>query len=279
MSTLAIPELLLRVWNWLPVRGRVGVTILASLQLYWVWAFFVHYVRAPVTLYRASVMRRDTTRTLDPAYPEPIDIDLLRWLEEGERRLAKLGFRDPHRTTPSTTYPITHAASSMEHPMRGDHAIVTGSTSANGVTTGEFSGSIAFDCEFADGMRFVTSNARNPRYWPDPRDTDHVRIPGLWDVTELYRLHRIRIGRHADRVPQKRTTRGRTPEQRLVYEKRRHIDFHKHLVRCGYARRTPGGVRPTLRGAIVGAWRHVFPWRDIDRWWMRRRARAVMRLG
>jgi hypothetical protein len=73
--------------------------------------------------------------------------------------------------------------------------------------------------------------------------------------------------------------RGRTPEQRLVYEKRRHIDFLKHLVRRGYARRTPGGVRPTLRGAIVGAWRHVFPWREIDRWWVRRRARTVLRLG
>jgi hypothetical protein len=261
------------------VRAQVGIAVLALLQLYWVWAFLVHYVHAPIRLYRRDVVRRDATRTLDPRYPEPIDIDLLRWLEASESRLAELGFGEPHRTTTMSTYPITVASSSMEHAEHGDPVIVTGAMRTRGVAAGVFSGAMAFDSDFADGVRLVTSNARNLRYFPDPRDTDHVRLSEITELDELYRFHRARVERRAQRVPQKRISRGRTPEQRLVWAKRRHLDFLKHLVRCGYARRTPGGVRPTVRGALFGAWRHVLPWRAVDQWWLRRRARAVLRLG
>ena len=47
MTSQPIVEPLLRAWYWLPVRGRVGVTILAFAQLYWVWRFYLSYVRAP----------------------------------------------------------------------------------------------------------------------------------------------------------------------------------------------------------------------------------------
>jgi len=50
-------------------------------------------------------------------------------------------------------------------------------------------------------------------------------------------------------------------------------------VHSRYHRRTAGGLRLTIRGALLTAWRQVFPWRNIDQWWLRRRARSVMRLG
>ena len=85
----------MRFWDWLPVRGKAGVTVLAAAQLYWVWWFYSYYVRAPIALYRRSIMRRDDTRTLDPVYSEPIDSELLHYLEVSERKLAELGFREP----------------------------------------------------------------------------------------------------------------------------------------------------------------------------------------
>ena len=273
-----IEELLLGIWHWLPVRGKVLVVILAVAQLYWVRWFFVYYIRAPISLYQKSSTPRDQTRTLDPAYPEPIDDELLHYLEANESRLAAMGFCDPHRTTNLKTYPLTLVASSMEHPEHGDHVIVIGCRPPRDASERDVS-SIAFDSEFADGVRLVTSNTRTLRYWPEAPFIDHVRLAEVVNVTELYRFHRRRVARRAEKVRQKKITRGRTPEQRLVFAKRRHLDLHKHLVRIRYWRRAPGGLRFTLRGAVFSAWRHVFPWRSIDQWLVRRRARATMRLA
>jgi hypothetical protein len=273
-----IEELLLAAWHWLPVRGQVLVVILLLAQLYWVRWFFAYYIRAPIALYRRSATPRDTTRTLDPAYPEPIDDEVLHFLEASESRLLAMGFCDPHRTTNHTTYPLMLVASSMEHPDHGSHVLVIGCRPPREASDRDAS-SVAFDSEFADGVRLVTSNARALRYWPEAPHLDHVRLAGVTDMTELYRLHRRRVGQRALKVKQKKITRGRTPEQRLVFAKRRHLDLHKHLVRCRYWRRAPGGLRFTMRGALFSAWRHVFPWRSIDQWWVRRRARAAMRLA
>ena len=106
MTSHRIVELLLRAWYWLPVRGRVGVTILATAQLYWVWRFYVAYVRAPWVLYRVNVIPPDRTRTLDPVYHEPIDQELLAYLELTERKMMALGFCEPHRTTDRMTSPL-----------------------------------------------------------------------------------------------------------------------------------------------------------------------------
>jgi hypothetical protein len=108
---------------------------------------------------------------------------------------------------------------------------------------------------------------------------DHGGPGAVATVTELSRIPGRRAPRRAAKVKQKKITRGRTPEQRLVFAKRRHLDLHKHLVRCRYWRRAPGGLRFTVRGAVFSAWRHVFPWRSIDQWLVRRRARATMRVA
>lgn len=279
MSSQILLEPLLRFWDWLPVRGKVGVTVLAAAQLYWVWWFFTYYVRGPIALYRGGVMGRDTTRTLDPVYSEPIDPVLLHYLEVSERKLTELGFREPHRSTNRTTYPLTLVGSSLEHADHGDHALIIALRPTGTHVSNEPENSMSFDSEFVDGVRLVTSNWQGPRHWPDAPETDHVRFPDVTDPAELYHLHRRRVDARHARAAQKKIWRGRTPEQRLVFTKRRHLDLYKHLVRCRYRRRTPDGLRPTLRGAMLGAWRHVFPWRAIDQWWQRRRARAVRRLA
>ena len=279
MTSHRIVELLLRAWYWLPVRGRVGVTILATAQLYWVWRFYVAYVRAPWVLYRVNVIPPDRTRTLDPVYHEPIDQELLAYLELTERKMMALGFCEPHRTTDRMTYPLPAVGSSLEHPRFGDQATIVAMRPPAELGTRDPLYSIAFDAEFVDGVTLLTSNVQMPRFWPDQRKVDHVRIPHVTDPAVLYRLHRLRvIARRAD-VAQKKIVRGKTPEQRLVFIKRRHIDLYKHLVHSRYHRRTAGGLRLTIRGAMLTAWRQVFPWRNIDQWWLRRRMMSVLRLG
>jgi hypothetical protein len=279
VTSQRIVELLLRAWFWLPVRGRVGVTILAFAQLYWVWRFYLAYVRAPWVLYRENVIPPDRTRTLDPVYSEPIDQELLAYLELTERKMMALGFCEPHRTTDRTTYPLPAVGSSLEHPRFGDQATIVAMRAPESFDTPEPIYSIAFDAEFVDGMTLLTSNVWMPRFWPDPRKLDHVRIPHVTDPAVLYRLHRLRVIARRSDVAQKKIVRGKTPEQRLVFIKRRHIDLYKHLVHSRYHRRTAGGLRLTIRGAVLTAWRQVFPWRNVDQWWLRRRARAVLRLG
>ena len=279
MTSQRIVELAVRAWYWLPVRGRVGVTILALAQLYWVWRFYEAYLRAPILLYRENVIPPDRTRTLDPIYHEPIDQELLAYLELTERKMMSLGFRDPHRTTDRTTYPLPAVGCSLEHPHLGDQATIVAMRppAEHGMRDPIYS--IAFDSEFVDGVTVLTSNVRMPRFWPDARKLDHVRIPELTEPAELYRLHRRRVLIRRTEVAQKKIQRGKTPEQRLVWIKRRHIDLYKHLVHSRYHRRTPHGLRLTIRGAVLTAWRQVFPWRNVDQWWLRRRARAVLRLG
>jgi hypothetical protein len=279
VTSQRIVELLLRAWYWLPLRGRVGVSIIAVAQLYWLTRFYACYVRAPWVLYRENVIPPDRTRSLDPVHSEPIDQELLAYLELTERKMMALGFCEPHRTTDRTTYPLPAVGSSLEHPRFGDQATIVAMRPPEAFDTREPMFSIGFDAEFVDGVTLLTSNVQMPRFWPDPRKLDHVRIPHVTDPAVLYRLHRLRvIARRAD-VAQKKIVRGKTPEQRLVFIKRRHIDLYKHLVHSRYHRRTAAGLRLTIRGAVLTAWRQVFPWRNIDQWWLRRRARAVIRLG
>ena len=118
MTRQRIEELLLGAWHWLPVRGQVLVVVLVLAQLYWVRWFYVYYIRGPIALYQKSSTPRDMTRTLDPAYPEPIDDELLHFLEANESRLAAMGFVDPHRTTNLKTYPLTLARLEvMQNPV------------------------------------------------------------------------------------------------------------------------------------------------------------------
>ena len=279
MTSQRIVELLLRAWYWLPLRGRVGVSIIAVAQLYWVWRFFVCYVRAPWVLYQENVIPPDRTRTLDPVFSEPIDQELLAYLELTERKMMALGFCEPHRTTDRTTYPLPAVGSSLEHPRFGDQATIVAMRPPEAFDSRDPLYSIAYDAEFVDGVTLLTSNVRMPRFWPDARKLDHVRIPHVTDPAVLYRLHRLRVIARRSDVAQKKIVRGKTPEQRLVFIKRRHIDLYKHLVHSRYHRRTAGGLRLTIRGAVLTAWRQVFPWRNVDQWWLRRRARAVLRLG
>jgi hypothetical protein len=93
-------------------------------QLYWVWRFYLAYVRAPWVLYRENVIPRDRTRTLDPVLQRADRQELLAYPRAHRAKMMALGFCCPTAPPTTTTYPLPAVASSLEHPRFGDQATI-----------------------------------------------------------------------------------------------------------------------------------------------------------
>jgi hypothetical protein len=263
----------------MPLRLKGAVAFLCALQLFWVWWAFVHYVYAPWKLYRTSVISTDDrTRLIDDGSGDAIDGGVLTVVADGEVALASLGFEGAFRTTTSVGSPLTAVASALEHPANGDLGSVI-SIRNTASSSHELVNCVTFESRFADGAKLVTTNASTKRYWPYERASQVVRFVGMREVPELYQLHRLRVAAYGRLATQVMLSRGPTPDRRLVFAKREAMDFYNHLVQCGYRRRAADGLRPTIRGAVFSAWRHVFPWRHWNEWNELRRARSVRSLA
>jgi hypothetical protein len=269
---------LIRFWHWMPLRVKGAILFLCAIQLFWVWWALVRYVYAPWKLYRTSVISTDDKTRAVEENSDVIDDGVGAVVASGEAALATLGFDGAFRTTTSVASPLTAVASALEHEVNGDLGSVISIRSTTS-STQALVNCVTFESKFADGAKLITSNAGTKRYWPYEPASQVVRFVGLHDIPELYRLHRLRVAAQARRSAQSMLSRGSTPDRRLVYAKREAMDFYNHLVRCGYRRRAPDGLRPTIRGALFSAWRHTFPWRHWNEWNELRRARSVRSLA
>ena len=253
VAGLRVPEQLLRIWAWLPVRGRVGLTLLGAFALYLAWRAVAVHVFAPLALRRRDVLVTvDRTRTIDPALREPIDDAVLSFVADAERTLAALGFATPQRTTSSLTFPIAAVRSLLEHPAHGDLATISAARSEAAPGSREV-GEVTFESQLADGTRLVstTSDERTP--WPPRKRTSTVRLAPGTPPDAVYAAHRARVAVEAKRSRQTPLTRGATADQRLVFAKRETLHLHRHLVACGHRTRVPGGLRLTFKGAVAVA--------------------------
>jgi hypothetical protein len=248
---LRVPEQVLRIWATLPVRGRVGVTLLGALALYGAWRAVVAFVLRPLALSRRHVVSTvDRTRTIDPALREPIDDEVAVPLSDAERALTALGFSAPQRTTTSTAFPIAAVGSLLEHPVHGDLATLTAARGGR-VAAAPLAVACTFESQLADGTRLVSTTSDTPAPWPARKKTITTRLTPGATPAEAYSAHRTRVAAEATRSRQVPLTRGATSDQRLVFVKRETLHHHKHLVACGYLRRTADGLRLTYRGALA----------------------------
>jgi hypothetical protein len=146
----------------------------------------------------------------------------------------------------------------LEHPVDGALGGVFLSQSA---LTGHISGTIWFCSSFADGTYVSTNNSRSVPLTPASREFQRLHFPGIDDAAELYELHRLRVrerGRTKKHVPM---TRGTDP---LAYQEGEHSRTVAHWIQCGYYRQTSNdALRHTVRGAVLSAWRAMFPWRQL----------------
>ncbi|MFL5582651.1 MAG: hypothetical protein ACJ8AO_19990 [Gemmatimonadaceae bacterium] len=123
---------------------------------------------------------------------------------------------------------------------------------------------VALDTEWRDGTR--THTWTGPFSPPGARaDVDVVWIRDPRDAVELLAVHRMRCARRARAGAQALTTWRDAPLASYARGRREGIEAS---VRAGRSEATPDGleVRPTRRGALLGAWRNLFPTYHVLRW-------------
>jgi len=230
------------------------------------------YVLGPIVLYRRAPIPTD--RTLDPFTAEDeraLPQALRDYVVAAEKELAAVGFGAPLRVASRRDVTLDVCFSLLEHPIDG--ALGTVSV-IRAKPRNRLTAAVSFLSSFANGAILATSNSQSiPRTPPLPA-MQAVRFPSISDAAELYDVHRFRVAefrRGAVHVPM---TRGSDP---IAYQLRESSRVFEHWVRCGYFRRAGENmIRKTHGGAILSAWRGMFPWRQITEYHMSRKAAAVL---
>jgi hypothetical protein len=120
-----------------------------------------------------------------------------------------------------------------------------------------------------DSQVDTNTSSTAPVLFPSP--TYHVfRFPQIKDAFTLYRAHRMlvqeKIGGSRPELPQH--------GQELNELKRRLERYGPRQQECGYMYREADGqsFRLTWKGAILGAWRSIWPISTVRGWWMQNRS-------
>jgi hypothetical protein len=100
-------------------------------------------------------------------------------------------------------------------------------------------------------------------------------FPNIDDAAELYAIHRFRVREQSRSVVHVPMTRG---DDALAFQERDNARTREHWIRRGYYRRVGNDtLRYTLRGALLSAWRGMFPWRYVIERTEARERQAVLR--
>ncbi|HKW12379.1 MAG TPA: hypothetical protein VJO33_18475, partial [Gemmatimonadaceae bacterium] len=193
------------------------------------------------------------------------------YLVAAEMELATVGFGTPFRVARRSDVLLDVCFSLVEHPLDGALGYVSVIRAKPRDT---LSTAVSFQSSFANGVVVETSNSRSVPRTPSLPEMHSVRLPSINGAAELYEVHRFRVAefsRGAVHVPM---TRGGDP---IAYQARESTHVFDHWVQCGYFRRAgENAIRKTHGGAMLSAWRGMFPWRQISEQVMARKAAAVL---
>jgi hypothetical protein len=234
------------------------------------------YVRGPRVLLRSRPLHIESTRTVARAEEHRIHPCVRESIATMEMAVMSAGFGAPHRITHGDPAELRSVGALLEHAGTGDLATIVCVLSGTGDAP-KLIRTITFVTEFADGHRLYTTNATATMMWPPQPGHDAIRFARVDDARELYALHRVRVEGRAHTVPALPATRGATETERLAYTDRESQAFQRHLIQIGYREPAPDGLRHTVRGATLSAWRTMWPWKQWTDATHYRRARAVMR--
>ena len=260
------------------IRIAPRLLVLIGALLLWLGAVLAKYVRGPIALYRMG------TRNMNPkmrlvSESETIQPDVLQHIQSAESALVAAGFSPPQRITIQSENPLSAVESLLEHTANGDLVNVVALLNTSPTAKQRLVTSVSFRSALADGTTIITSNSSAVGFWPVEPTKRDVNLPDVRDPLEMYRLHRARLAHTYANVAQKKLTRGETPAQWLAYATRQWLDSTNYLIKAGYRKRSPDGIRITALGATLVAWRRMFPWKQLLEWKRRRAAAEVMRLA
>lgn len=136
-------------------------------------------------------------------------------------------------------------------------------------------GYIEFITRCSDDSQVDTNtNSTAPVLFPSP--SYHVfRFPQISDAFTLYRAHRMlvqeKIGSSRPELP---------PQGQELNELKRRLErYGPRQQECGYMYLEADGqsFRLTWKGAILGAWRSIWPISTLRAWWMQNRSEMRLR--
>jgi hypothetical protein len=196
---------------------------------------------------------------------------LREYRDAAERELAAVGFGAAVRGRSRHFASIDSCFSLLEHPADGALGLVS---IIRGKKLNTLRATMIFQSSFANGVALTTSNSVSVPRTPPRTGFDSIRFPWIHDGAQLYDVHRFRVTEYAGTATPIPMTRGTDP---FAYQEQESARTFEHFVRCGYYRMvTEGMLRHTVGGAILSAWRGMFPWRQISEHMMMRKAMAVV---
>jgi hypothetical protein len=250
---------------------------LLSLLLSWLFSavmgfLFGRYYRHPVVLKRSKPKRHGAGFLPLTAKQEAnIAPYLLEDLTEIEQTLAARGFSSRIRIAMELTDDVTRIGTLFENPSDGTLGyVIVNATLHSGVSR-----TTSFDTSFADGITLYTSNSANTLRTPPLATARSIRFPGITDVARIYDIHRFRVQERSATVATTPRTRGPDP---IAYSDAETLKVHDHWIARRYYRRIADGmIVITWRGAILSAWRGLFPWKHVSESRNARQAATVLR--
>jgi len=250
---------------------------LLSLLLSWLFSavmglLFGRYYRHPVVLKR-SRPRRHGAGFLPLTAEQEANIApyLLEDLAEIEQTLAARGFSSRFRVSMELTENVTRIGTLFENPSDGTLGyVIVNATQHSGVSR-----TTNFDTRFADGITLYTSNSANVLRTPPRATARGISFRGITDVARLHDIHRFRVQERSATIAATPRTRAPNP---IAYNDAETLKVHEHWIARGYYRRIADGmIVITWRGAILSAWRGLFPWKQLSEGRNARQAAAVLR--
>lgn len=203
--------------------------------------------------------------------PEALPKDVQEFMTPRLPGITALGFRPVGYVNLGSIAPKTEAymalLSNAQTLEWADISVVKSSTKMRGY--------IEFITHCSDESQVDTNtNSTAPVLFPSP--TYHVfRFPQIKDAFTLYRAHRMlvqeKIGGSRPVLP---------PEGQELNELKRRLErYGPRQQQCGYmyVERDGQSFRLTWKGAILGAWRSIWPISAVRGWWMQNRSEVRLR--
>lgn len=158
----------------------------------------------------------------------------------------------------------------FSHPNLNDFASFTVSSASHLTDT-----YLEFSTQFSSGMQMETNNNGVLPLTPDPKGALVFRFPDVKEPRALYRLHRQLIEKHAGGSWAKPEAKG----QEIQRWTRAAENHGPRLAEIGYMKRIDSGeaFQLTWKGAILMAWKGLWPASMVRYWRFRQRMRVQLR--
>jgi hypothetical protein len=233
------------------------------------------WIIGPVLIYQTY--RIKTERAFDRFDPQAADTSphVAEPIRETAAALVPLGFTPGTHVWSTNDAPrATTFLSLFESPWERTRALLITIYAGRGKRVRRQT-VLAFSTELADGSEVATNNATmlsNTPRWP-ARTT--VNLPDVRDSAELFKIHAAVLEHLGAPVERRLPVDGDPVARQQDYTRREEQRF----VEAGYLDPDPEGeyYRATWKGAVLMAWKLLWPVSAIRRARLRRRSQALLR--